>query len=204
MGKNTNEMLHKWPRNWYKKRWWRIYFCTMFPTRRVLVHKCLLVYSVLVVIAMLGTLVMGLYDESALPFIVFFFPFLLAINMIESYMKVQEEKEKADQERDRALEKVEEMKKVKVDDPYEELYLQIIEPMRGVHDWRAILMPYHAAVEERLLPRWKCPMFRKKTGLDITSSCYNQWIKKGAYTPEELEPYAQKFVSLKAKIANSK
>lgn len=201
MGKNTNEMLHKWPRNWYKKRWWRIYFYTVFPTHDALMLNCVQTVLILMMSAVIGLCVV--FERKLTPFNSLMIMLLILVLGV-MFVTVEKAFNEENQKRGRTRKKVEEMKKVKVDDPYEELYLQIIEPMRGVSKKRELLMPYCAAMKEELLPKWSHALFEKKTGLVIPASYYSELTQEGAYTPEELEPYAQRFVSLKAKIANSK
>ena len=89
-------------------------------------------------------------------------------------------------------------------DPYEALFMQIIEPMKKGRDWKAILMPYCAGVQEGVLPLWSHAFFVQKTGIAIPATSYSDWTKKGKFSIEELEPYAEQFRQVKRQIDNSK
>ena len=89
-------------------------------------------------------------------------------------------------------------------DPYETLLLQIIEPLRNGRNWKAILLPYCAAVVEGVLPLWPHALFVQKTGIAVPSTPYSVWTKGDRFTHDELEPYAQRFEQLKRQIENSK
>lgn len=89
-------------------------------------------------------------------------------------------------------------------DPYEALFMQIIEPMKKGRDWKAILMPYCAGVQEGVLPLWSHAFFVQKTGIAIPAASYSDWTKKGKFSIEELEPYAEQFRQVKRQIDNSK
>ena len=88
-------------------------------------------------------------------------------------------------------------------DPYEALLMQIIEPMREGRDWKAILMPYCAGVQEGVLPRWSHSQFIMKTGIAVPAPSYSIWMKKDAFTMEEMEPYTEQYIQLKRQIGNS-
>lgn len=90
------------------------------------------------------------------------------------------------------------------EDPYEALLMEMIEPIRKSGKWREILMPYHAAVVERVLPKWSHKIFVEKTGLNVSSSSYSLCMSDGSYTPDEMEPYSEKFAQLKRQLDNSK
>ena len=89
-------------------------------------------------------------------------------------------------------------------DPYEALLLQIIEPLRNGRNWKAILLPYCAAVVEGVLPLWPHALFVQKTGVAVPSTPYSVWTKGDRFTHDELEPYAERFEQLKRQIDNSK
>ena len=89
-------------------------------------------------------------------------------------------------------------------DPYEALLLQIIEPLRNGRNWKAILLPYCAAVVEGVLPLWPHALFVQKTGVAVPSTPYSVWTKGDRFTHDELEPYAERFEQLKWQIDNSK
>ncbi len=88
--------------------------------------------------------------------------------------------------------------------PYEALLMEMIEPIKESGRWKEIIMPYHAAVVEKVLPKWSHKTFQEKTGLNVPSTSYGVWMKKGCYTSEELEPYTEQFAQLKRQIENSK
>ena len=90
------------------------------------------------------------------------------------------------------------------EDPYEALLMEMIEPLRGHGTWKEILMPYHAAVIENVLPLWSHKIFVEKTGLKVSQSTYSECMNENRYSDDELEPYANRFVQLKMKIENSK
>ena len=89
-------------------------------------------------------------------------------------------------------------------DPYEALLLQIIEPLRNGRNWKAILLPYCAAVVEGVLPLWPHALFVQKTGVAVPSTPYSVWTKGDRFTHDELEPYAERFEQLKRQIDHSK
>ena len=89
-------------------------------------------------------------------------------------------------------------------DPYEALLLQIIEPLKEGHNWKAILLPYCAAIVEGVLPLWPHALFVQKTGVAVPSTSYSVWTKKDRFTHDELEPYAERFEQLKRQIDNCK
>ena len=89
-------------------------------------------------------------------------------------------------------------------DPYETLLLQIIEPLKNERNWKALLLPYCAAVGEGVLPLWPHALFVQKTGIAVPSTPYSVWTKKDRFTHDELEPYAERFEQLKRQIDNSK
>ena len=89
-------------------------------------------------------------------------------------------------------------------DPYEALLLQIIEPLKNEHNWKALLLPYCAAVGEGVLPLWPHALFVQKTGIAVPSTPYSVWTKRNRFTHDELEPYAERFVQLRRQIDNSK
>lgn len=89
-------------------------------------------------------------------------------------------------------------------DPYETLLLQIIEPLRNGRNWKAILLPYCAAVVEGVLPLWPHALFVQKTGVAVPSTPYSVWTKGDRFTHDELEPYAERFEQLKRQIDHSK
>jgi hypothetical protein len=89
-------------------------------------------------------------------------------------------------------------------DPYETLLLQIIEPLKEGRNWKAILLPYCAAVVEGVLPLWPHALFVQKTGIAVPSTPYSVWTKGDRFTHDELEPYAERFEQLKRQIDNSK
>lgn len=91
-----------------------------------------------------------------------------------------------------------------IKDPYEALLMEMIEPLKDSGKWKEIIMPYHAAVVEGVLPKWSYKMFKDKTGLSISAASYSEWMNKGSYTAEELEPYAERFALLKRQFDNSK
>ena len=88
-------------------------------------------------------------------------------------------------------------------DPYEALLLQIIEPLRNGRNWKAILLPYCAAVVEGVLPLWPHALFVQKTGVAVPSTPYSVWTKGDRFTHDELEPYAERFEQLRRQIDNS-
>ena len=87
-------------------------------------------------------------------------------------------------------------------DPYEALFLQIIEPLKESRNWKAILLPYCAAVVEGVLPQWPHALFVQKTGVAVPATSYSDWMRKDRFTDEELSPYAEQFGRLKRKIDN--
>ena len=89
-------------------------------------------------------------------------------------------------------------------DPYEALLLQIIEPLKNERNWKALLLPYCAAVGEGVLPLWPHALFVQKTGIAVPSTPYSVWTKGDRFTHAELEPYAERFVQLRRQIDNSK
>jgi hypothetical protein len=89
-------------------------------------------------------------------------------------------------------------------DPYEALLLQIIEPLKNEHNWKAILLPYCAAVTEGVLPQWSHAHFVQKTGVAVPAASYSEWTKRDRFSIEELESYATQFKQLKRQIDNSK
>ena len=88
-------------------------------------------------------------------------------------------------------------------DPYEALLLQIIEPLKNERNWKALLMPYCAAVGEGVLPLWPHALFVQKTGIAVPSTSYSVWTKQERFTHDELEPYAERFEQLRRQIDNS-
>ncbi len=89
-------------------------------------------------------------------------------------------------------------------DPYEVLFLQIIEPLKESRNWKAILLPYCAAVVEGVLPQWPHALFVQKTGIAVPATSYSDWVRKDRFTDEELLPYAEQFGRLKREIDNSR
>ena len=89
-------------------------------------------------------------------------------------------------------------------DPYEALLLRIIEPLRNGRNWKAILLPYCAAVEEGVLPQWSHTLFVQKTGIAVPATSYSDWMRKDRFTEEELAPYVEQFGRLKREIDNSR
>lgn len=89
-------------------------------------------------------------------------------------------------------------------DPYEALLLKIIEPLKNERNWKALLLPYCAAIVEGVLPLWPHALFVQKTGIAVPSTPYSVWTKKDRFTHDELEPYAERFEQLKRQIDNSK
>ena len=85
-------------------------------------------------------------------------------------------------------------------DPYEALLLQIIEPLKEGHNWKAILLPYRAAVVEGLLPLWPHAIFIQKTGIAVPAASYSEWTRDNKFTNDELAPYSEQFARLKAEI----
>ncbi len=90
------------------------------------------------------------------------------------------------------------------EDPYEALLMEMIEPLNGHGTWKEILMPYHAAVIENVLPLWSHKIFVEKTGLSVSQSTYSECMHENRYSDDELEPYANRFAQLKMNIENSK
>ena len=88
------------------------------------------------------------------------------------------------------------------EDPYESLLLQIIEPLRESHNWKAILQPYCAAVVEGVLPKWPHALFIRKTGIEVPAASYSDWTRRDRFSQEELEPFVEKFLHLKRQIDN--
>lgn len=91
-----------------------------------------------------------------------------------------------------------------IKDPYEALLMEMIEPLKDSGKWKEIIMPYHAAVVEGVLPKWSHKIFVEKTGLNVSSSSYSLCMSDGSYTPYEMEPYSEKFAQLKRQLDNSK
>ena len=89
-------------------------------------------------------------------------------------------------------------------DPYEALLLQIIEPLKEGRNWKAILLPYCAGVQEGVLPQWSHAHFVQKTGVAVPAASYSEWTRKDKFSFEELESYAEQFAQLKRQIDNSK
>ena len=89
-------------------------------------------------------------------------------------------------------------------DPFENLFLQMIEPLRNSRDWKGILMPYCAGMIEGVLPKWPHALFIRKTGIEVPRTPYSNWTRKDQFSQEELEPYAEQFVMLKRQIDQSK
>ena len=85
-------------------------------------------------------------------------------------------------------------------DPYEALLLQIIEPLKEGHNWKALLLPYCAAVFEGLLPLWPHAIFIQKTGIAVPAASYSEWTRDNKFTNDELAPYSEQFARLKAEI----
>ena len=81
-------------------------------------------------------------------------------------------------------------------DPYEALLLQIIEPLKEGHNWKAILLPYRAAVVEGLLPLWPHAIFIQKTGIAVPAASYSEWTRDNKFTNDELAPYSEQFARL--------
>ena len=83
--------------------------------------------------------------------------------------------------------------------PYESLLRKMIDAVRESGNWKDILCPYRAAVDEGVLPKWSHKQFVGMMDISVPASRYSEYMNPNAnpYVLEEIEPYASQFKQLK-------
>lgn len=86
--------------------------------------------------------------------------------------------------------------------PYLSLLRKMIDNVRASGNWKAILCPYRAAVDEGVLPKWGHKQFVSLVNIAVPASRYSEYMNPHAnpYALEEIEPYASQFKHLRQQI----